>query len=83
MRNAIVTLAACVALLVPAEEARAQYAPWCAIYNDKMGGENCGFVSFEQCRFEVRGIGGFCYPNPWHAVAPARRYNHPRTKRRR
>jgi hypothetical protein len=83
MRSAVVTLAALAAVLVPSEEGRAQYAPWCAIYSDTMAGENCGFPSFEQCRVEVRGIGGLCYPNPWYAAAPARRPYPARTKRRR
>jgi hypothetical protein len=81
MRTAIVTLAALAVLLLAAGETRAQYAPWCATYSDRFAAERCGFVSFEQCRLEVRGIGGFCYPNPWYAAVP--RYTRPRAKRRR
>jgi Protein of unknown function (DUF3551) len=80
MRMAAVTIA--VLASVPFGEARAQYAPWCAFYSDAMSGENCGFVSLEHCRAEVRGIGGVCYPNPWYAAQRPR----PRsaaTKRRR
>jgi uncharacterized protein DUF3551 len=35
--------------------------PWCAVYNDS-GDTNCGFVSLEQCRASISGIGGFCQP---------------------
>lgn len=49
-------------------EAKAQYYPYCAYFN-RMGGENCGFVSFAQCQAYVRGIGGFCAQNPWFAYA--------------
>ncbi len=39
--------------------ARAQ-GRWCANYGGPAGGTNCGFHSFEQCRANVSGIGGFC-----------------------
>ena len=83
MGKALVAPAAVLSLWVPAPQAQAQYAPWCAFYSDSMSGENCGFVSLEQCRAEVRGIGGMCYPNPWHAAATVRRTNQSRTKRQR
>ena len=41
------------------------YYPWCAVLN--AGGApayNCGFVSIDQCRATVSGIGGFCEQNP-------------------
>jgi hypothetical protein len=38
--------------------------PWCAEYGGHDGGaENCGFVTLEQCRATVSGIGGFCQRN--------------------
>jgi len=43
------------------------YYPWCAVLN--AGGApayNCGFVSIEQCRATVSGIGGFCEQNPFY-----------------
>ena len=82
MRKTLTALAVLL-LWLPAGLAQAQYAPWCAFYNDSMSGENCGFISLEQCRLEVRGIGGICYPNPWYAAAPARRGKQPAAKRRR
>lgn len=40
--------------------ADAQNYPWCSIYTDGLGGENCGFTTFQQCLANVSGIGGFC-----------------------
>ena len=34
---------------------------WCAI-DGVGGGTNCGFVTIEQCRASVSGVGGFCEP---------------------
>ena len=31
---------------------------WCAVGND--GGTNCGFVTIEQCRATISGMGGTC-----------------------
>ena len=33
---------------------------WCAV--DSGGGTNCGFVTIEQCRTSISGMGGFCEP---------------------
>jgi len=33
---------------------------WCAVEGG--GGTNCGFVSVEQCRTSISGLGGFCEP---------------------
>jgi hypothetical protein len=38
--------------------------PWCAAYNRDV--KNCGFVTFAQCLATIRGIGGFCEPNPFY-----------------
>jgi hypothetical protein len=44
----------------------AEAAPWCAQYSGARGGAtNCAFYSFNQCQQTVRGIGGFCNPNPF------------------
>jgi uncharacterized protein DUF3551 len=42
--------------------------PWCAVYSsdDGGGGTNCGFLTIEQCRATVSGIGGFCEPNQFY-----------------
>ena len=36
-------------------------AAWCAV-DGVGGGTNCGFVTIEQCRASVSGVGGFCEP---------------------
>jgi Protein of unknown function (DUF3551) len=61
------------ASVLAASNASAQYYPWCSIYNDK-GSQNCGFVSFQQCMANVRGIGGSCALNPWAARPEIRGY---------
>jgi hypothetical protein len=33
---------------------------WCAV--DGGGGTNCGFITIEQCRASISGIGGSCEP---------------------
>ena len=36
----------------------------CAIYSGKSGGgNNCGFITFEQCMDTARGLGSLCQPN--------------------
>jgi hypothetical protein len=79
MRVAILALAALATLTVPgAAQQRIEY-PWCANYSggsDAGGGSNCGFTSFAQCLETLRGMGGFCDPNPFYqrsSPAPARR----------
>jgi hypothetical protein len=51
--------------------AQAQNYPWCALYDKGDGSDTvCGFISFDQCMADVRGIGGFCMPNnTYHPVA--------------
>ena len=49
---------------------------WCAVYGNGYGGSNCGFVTIEQCRATVSGIGGFCEPNQFYTgpdKTPAKR----------
>lgn len=50
--------------------AQAQNYPWCARYSGRAGGQNCGFVSFDQCMATVRGIGGYCARNPMFGFGP-------------
>ena len=42
------------------------YYPWCANYGDGGGGTNCGFSTHDQCMVTIRGMGGFCDPNPFY-----------------
>jgi len=51
--------------------AQAQTYPWCAVLNMGDASYNCGFVSREQCRASLSGIGGFCQRNPQY-VSPGR-----------
>lgn len=44
---------------------------WCAQYGPP-GGENCGFLTYQQCRETISGMGGFCVPNPFY-TGPAHR----------
>jgi len=45
--------------------------PWCAVYGGRGdGGTNCGFLTIEQCRATVSGIGGFCTPNQFYNPRP-------------
>jgi len=67
-------------LLVGTNASDAQTYPWCAVYHDKYGARNCGFVTFEQCLATVRGIGGMCSQNPWYQPGLAAK---PRRKARR
>ena len=41
--------------------------PWCAMYSgDGGGGTNCGFLTIQQCRETVSGIGGSCVRNQFY-----------------
>jgi hypothetical protein len=58
----------------PAYEMPYDPYPWCAVYSgDGGGGTNCGFLTIEQCRATVSGIGGFCAPNQFDNPRPAAR----------
>ena len=65
-------IAAAAMLGVPsimASPARAEIQyPWCAQYSDhnSNGGTNCGFVTLQQCRDTISGLGGVCYENPMY-----------------
>jgi hypothetical protein len=65
--------AAVLAGSVPAPAQAEVWYPWCATYS---GGERglgttvCSFSTQEQCMASVRGLGGFCSPNPAPAPSP-------------
>ena len=47
---------------------------WCAQYSNRMGGgTNCGFVTIEQCRETISGMGGICRRNPHYTGSVTRR----------
>jgi hypothetical protein len=68
-------LAAIVPISTPAD---AQSYPWCAYYSNGFSGENCGFVTYEQCMTTLSGMGGFCARNTQYVPATGAR---PRYKR--
>jgi len=41
---------------------------WCAEYGGMRGGggTNCYFMTLQQCRAAVSGVGGFCRPNQFY-----------------
>src|SRR5690348_17456610 len=52
---------------------------WCAVSSG--GGTNCGFVTVEQCRTSISGMGGFCEPKQVvpASLSPAARAAAPKT----
>ncbi len=69
-------------LIMPApQQAKADPYRWCAVYGGhEGGGTNCGFITLEQCRATISGIGGFCEPNQFYDGKP---YDQPQPVRRR
>ena len=53
------------------------YYPWCANYGGRGGGgTNCGWSTYEQCMVTIRGMGGFCAPNPFYTPPPQKPSRH-------
>ena len=72
MAFATLTLAT-VMLIEPHAANAAPYWPWCSYYGRSSFAHSCAFSSWEQCMETVRGIGGYCYTNPYPPPpAPAR-----------
>jgi hypothetical protein len=48
---------------------------WCAVYAGRGGGNgtNCGFLTLDQCRAAVSGVGGSCEPNQFYTGPDERR----------
>ena len=71
MRIAIAFLFAIVVVSV-VEPAKADPYRWCAQYAGFGGGgvESCYYVTIEQCRAAVSGIGGFCRESQWYDGRP-------------
>jgi hypothetical protein len=73
------------AVVVDSTPAAAQADPyrWCSIYMGEDGGSsNCYFMTLEQCRANVSGVGGFCSPNPFYRGTATAGDELPRKKRR-
>jgi hypothetical protein len=57
--------------------------PWCAEYWDGRGGggTDCGFLTIEQCRASVSGVGGSCEPNQFYNPHRSQSQGHRRKPR--
>ena len=53
-----------------AEPACADPYRWCATYGSGFGSDSCYFMTIEQCRASVSGLGGFCRPNTFYDGRP-------------
>lgn len=38
---------------------------WCAVSDANEGGRTCGFATLYACNAYLRGLGGFCQPDPF------------------
>jgi len=55
------------------DSAQADPYRWCAVYSgggEGVGGSNCYFITLEQCRATISGMGGFCEPNQFYDGRP-------------
>ena len=67
-RMVFTMLAFATAMLIQPHAANAApYWPWCSQYFSRGTSHACAFSSWEQCMDTVRGIGGYCYANPYPA----------------
>ena len=71
MRTAVAALFSLVAASAAAP-AHADPYPWCAQYAGYGGGgvESCYYMTLEQCRASVAGIGGWCNRSVWYDGKP-------------
>ena len=70
MRLALLTMFM-MAVAGAGQTAKADPYRWCAVYGlSGDGGTNCYFVTIEQCRAAVSGVGGFCEPNQFYDGRP-------------
>ena len=65
MRTIVVVTIALAAMSLTSTFANA--GTWCGTY--KLGSTSCGYSSSEECLATVRGLGGFCQPNPFPGTA--------------
>jgi hypothetical protein len=59
-------------VIQPGPGQAAPYWPWCSQYFGPNKTHSCAFISWEQCMDTVRGIGGYCYVNPYPPPVPAK-----------
>ena len=79
MRLLLSTLTIVLALIGVGTSAEAQNYPWCALYGG-IGGQNCGFTTFQQCQAALSGGADFCQPNTQYVPPPG---PHPLTRAQR
>ena len=74
-----VVVAAAASMLLTVGAASADPYKWCAV--ESGGGTNCGFVTVEQCRATISGMGGSCEPKQVvpSNLSPAARAAAPKT----
>jgi hypothetical protein len=65
----LATLLAAFAIDGTQHSAQADPYRWCAMYGAR-GATNCYFVSLDQCRAALSGMGGFCQPNNFYDGRP-------------
>jgi hypothetical protein len=71
MRLILATLLAFAAFVsATVESANADPYRWCAHYSGELSASNCWFMTIEQCRATVSGVGGYCGPNPFYDGRP-------------
>ena len=77
LTGTIILAALAAAIVLTPAAAKADPYRWCAVYGgEDAGGTNCGFVTLEQCRATISGMGGSCEPNQFYTgpnERPARR----------
>ena len=84
MRMTALLLAAAAAMLLFGSKAgHADPYRWCAVYGggDSGSARNCGFVTLQQCRDTISGIGGWCVPNGFY-TGPDRDESRPPHRRK-
>ena len=63
---ALLVIAAALLSETRASNAQSAYSyPWCAVYGRK-GAMSCYYMSWEQCRTTMSGIGGLCVASPYY-----------------
>jgi hypothetical protein len=81
LRRFIITIATVVAFGIWfGATASADPYKWCAVYNMFGGGRDCGFVTLEQCRVTISGIGGDCEINPFYTGPDEKPAKRPRKR---
>jgi hypothetical protein len=81
-RRFIIAIATVVAFSISLGSTGASADPykWCAVYNMFGGGTNCGFVTLEQCRATISGIGGSCELNQFYTGPDEKPAKHTRKR---